>query len=92
MRQKFQDRLVDVGILVEENIFSIRIVRFFVGENKVFSLYGDEIQKSYEVGKKLVVVYGKFIFYIESFFFFFKFENKYFFCICDIIRVQYNYQ
>lgn len=79
MRQKFQDRLVDVGILVEENIFSIRIVRFFVGENKVFSLYGDEIQKSYEVGKKLVVVYGKFIFNIESFFFFLNLKINIFF-------------
>lgn len=60
MRQKFQDRLADAGTLAEENISSIRTVRSFAGENKASSLYGDEIQKSYEVGKKLAVAYGAF--------------------------------
>lgn len=67
MRQKFQDRLADAGTLAEENISSIRTVRSFAGENKASSLYGDEVQKSYEVGKKLAIAYGKFTFGIESF-------------------------
>lgn len=87
MRQKFQDRLADAGTLAEENISSIRTVRSFAGENKASSLYGDEIQKSYEVGKKLAVAYGKFTFHIDELFSLLKFENKHFFHIRDIIRV-----
>lgn len=93
MRQKFQDRLADAGTLAEENISSIRTVRSFAGENKASSLYGDEVQKSYEVGKKLAIAYGKFTFDIESFSpSFLKFENKQFIHIYDIIRVQHNCQ
>lgn len=66
MRQKFQDRLADAGTLAEENISSIRTVRSFAGENKASSLYGDEIQKSYEVGKKLAVAYGKLHFILRA--------------------------
>ncbi|XP_048730386.2 ABC transporter B family member 1-like [Ostrea edulis] len=60
MRQKFQDRLADAGTLAEENISSLRTVRSFAGETKASSLYGAEVDKSYEVGKKLAVAYGAF--------------------------------
>ena len=60
MRQKFQDRLAEAGTLAEENLSSIRTVRSFAGENKASSLYGEEIQKSFEVGKKLAIASGNF--------------------------------
>ncbi|XP_062594585.1 uncharacterized protein LOC134260056 [Saccostrea cucullata] len=60
MRQKFQDRLADAGTLAEENISSIRTVRSFAGESKAYSLYSEEVEKSYKVGKKLAVAYGAF--------------------------------
>jgi hypothetical protein len=60
MRQKFQDRLADAGTLAEENISSLRTVRSFAGETKASALYGAEVDKSYEVGKKLAVAYGNY--------------------------------
>ncbi|XP_061197341.1 uncharacterized protein LOC133205527 [Saccostrea echinata] len=60
MRQKFQDRLADAGTLAEENISSIRTVRSFAGESKASSLYSEEVEKSYKVGKKLAIAYGAF--------------------------------
>ena len=38
---------------------SIRTVRSFVGEPKASNTYGEDIDKSYKVGKKLAIVQGK---------------------------------
>ena len=60
LRQDFQDRLGDAGTQAEESLSSIRTVRTFTGEKKVTALYGEDVDKSYKVGKKLAAAGGNF--------------------------------
>lgn len=57
-RQKFQDRLADAGTQAEESLSSIRTVRTFSGERKACDLYGADVDKSYDIGKKLAMLGG----------------------------------
>ncbi|KAK7087419.1 uncharacterized protein [Littorina saxatilis] len=59
-RKEFQDRLADAGTQAEEALSSIRTVRMFSGEPKVKELYGNEVDRSYQVGKKLALAQGTF--------------------------------
>ena len=58
-RKEFQDRLADAGTQAEEALSSIRTVRMFSGEDKAKELYGKEINRSYQVGKKLALAQGR---------------------------------
>ncbi|WAR03574.1 ABCB1-like protein [Mya arenaria] len=60
LRQQFQDRLGDAGTQAEESLSSIRTVRTFSAEHKVANLYGADVDKSYQVGKKLAAAGGIF--------------------------------
>ncbi|XP_013415862.1 ABC transporter B family member 25 isoform X2 [Lingula anatina] len=60
LRQKFQDRLADASTTAEEALSSIRTVRMFTSEKKTSQHYGSDIDKSYQVGKKLALVQGGF--------------------------------
>lgn len=60
LRQQFQDRLGDAGTQAEENLSSIRTVRTFSGERKAADAYGQDVNKSYAVGKKLSAAGGIF--------------------------------
>ena len=59
LQKDFQDRLADASTTAEENISSIRTVRSFVGEGKAAHNYGQDIDKSYQVGKKLAFIQGR---------------------------------
>ena len=63
LRQQFQDRLGDAGTQAEESLSSIRTVRTFSGEKKSCQAYGEDVNKSYLVGKKLSALGGN-VFYI----------------------------
>ena len=58
LRQQFQDRLGDAGTQAEESLSSIRTVRTFSGEKKSCGAYGEDVNKSYLVGKKLSALGG----------------------------------
>ncbi|CAH1801610.1 unnamed protein product, partial [Owenia fusiformis] len=60
MRQQFQDRLADASTTAEEAISSLRTVRTFAGETKVVDHYDVDVDKSYQVGKKLALATGVF--------------------------------
>ena len=59
LRQTFQDRLGDAGTQAEESLSSIRTVRTFSGEIKSCASYNEDVNKSYNVGKKLSAAGGK---------------------------------
>ena len=61
LRQQFQDRLGDAGTQAEESLSSIRTVRTFSGEKKSCGAYGEDVNKSYLVGKKLSALGGNII-------------------------------
>jgi hypothetical protein len=61
LRKDFQDRLGDAGTVAEECISNIRTVRSFYGEPKATQNYGDVVDKSYQIGKKLSVAFGNHI-------------------------------
>ncbi|RUS83770.1 hypothetical protein EGW08_008476, partial [Elysia chlorotica] len=58
MRKQFQDRLADAGTQAEEALSSIRTVKSFTGEEKAIQVYGNFVQESYKVGKKLALAQG----------------------------------
>ncbi|PIK50618.1 putative ABC transporter B family member 1 [Apostichopus japonicus] len=60
LRKKFQDALADAGTAAEEAISSIRTVRSFVGEDKAYNSYSNEIQNSYGHGKNMAIATGVF--------------------------------
>lgn len=60
LRQRFQDRLGDAGTQAEESLSSIRTVRTFSGEKKSCQAYGQDVNKSYDVGKRLSAAGGIF--------------------------------
>lgn len=62
LRKKFQDELANASNVAEEAIGNIRTVRSFNGENKTMSLYGDMIENSYALGRKLAFYTGLFNF------------------------------
>jgi len=59
LRKGFQDRLADAGTQAEENLSSIRTVRTFSGETKACNSYGADVDKSYDMGKKLSMLGGE---------------------------------
>lgn len=58
MRKQFQDRLAEAGTEAEESLSSVRTVKSFTGEEKAIKVYGNFIQESYKVGKKLALAQG----------------------------------
>ena len=60
MRKQFQDRLAEAGTQAEEALSSVRTVKSFTGEEKAIKVYGNFIQESYKVGKKLALAQGEF--------------------------------
>ncbi|XP_052227186.1 ABC transporter B family member 1-like isoform X2 [Dreissena polymorpha] len=60
LRKDFQDRLGDAGTQAEESLSSIRTVRMFSAESKSADLYGVDVDRSYQVGKKLAAAGGVF--------------------------------
>ncbi len=73
LSKQFQDRLAEASSTAEENLSlneslwwnlnvlgSMRTVRSFHNEEKVYSLYKGDIDRSYDVGSKLALVTGGF--------------------------------
>ncbi|GFR73008.1 ABC transporter B family protein [Elysia marginata] len=58
MRKQFQDRLAEAGTQAEEALSSVRTVKSFTGEQKAIKVYGNFVQESYKVGKKLALAQG----------------------------------
>lgn len=58
LRKDFQDCLGDAGTQAEESLSSIRTVRMFSAERKSTDLYGVDVDRSYQVGKKLAAAGG----------------------------------
>ena len=58
LQKEFQDKLAHASSTAEESISNVRTVRFFSNENKMVSLYGKDIDFSYQLGKKLAAVIG----------------------------------
>nr|QUF59446.1 ATP-binding cassette transporter Abcb10-like [Brachionus angularis] len=61
LRKKFQDELASSSVIAEEAISSMRTVRSFAAEHKISLEYGKNINRSYEIGKKLAVAQGGFM-------------------------------
>ena len=59
LRKRFQDFLAEASTTAEETISSIRTVRSFTGEDKALTMYASDIDKSYNVGKKLSLASGQ---------------------------------
>lgn len=60
LRKRFQDFLAEASTTAEETISSIRTVRSFTGEDKTLMTYSSDIDKSYDIGKKLSLAAGMF--------------------------------
>ena len=58
LQKDFQDKLAHASSTAEESISNVRTVRFFSNESKMVSLYGEDIDLSYLLGRKLSAVIG----------------------------------
>eukprot|EP01128_Nolandella_sp_AFSM9_P010333 TRINITY_DN7117_c0_g1_i1.p1 TRINITY_DN7117_c0_g1~~TRINITY_DN7117_c0_g1_i1.p1 ORF type:complete len:811 (-),score=165.13 TRINITY_DN7117_c0_g1_i1:73-2505(-) len=61
LRKEYQDKLADATSLAEEAISSVRIVRSFAHEKETGLSYGDKVDDSFALGKKLAFAYGLFV-------------------------------
>ena len=59
LRKNFQDKLAHANSTAEESISNVVTVRSFSNESKMTHLYGVDIDKSYQLGKKLAILTGK---------------------------------
>ena len=82
LRKKFQDFLAYASTTAEETISSIRTVRSFTGEDKTLTTYSNDIDKSYDIGKKLSLAAGQW-FQQKS-----LKRSRYF---LELFRFSYNY-
>lgn len=64
LRKKFQDELAASSVVAEETISSVRTVRSFAAEAKLLAEYEKNVQKSFNIGKKLAVASGGFMVFI----------------------------
>ncbi|EDV22201.1 uncharacterized protein TRIADDRAFT_29232 [Trichoplax adhaerens] len=67
LRKKFQDELANASNVAEETIGNIRTVRSFNGEKKTMNHYGEMIENSYNIGRKLALYTGLFNGYMGIF-------------------------
>lgn len=59
LKQRFQDKLALANNTAEESISNMRTVRAFSNEDKMKTLYDQDIDKSYSLGRKIAFLQGK---------------------------------
>jgi len=66
LRKNFQDKLAHANSTAEESISNMVTVRSFSNESKMTHLYGVDIDKSYQLGKKLAILTGKLVYCLTA--------------------------
>lgn len=61
LKKVFQDELAASSVVAEEAISSVRTVRSFAAEEKLNKEYEKNVQKSFQIGKKLALATGGFM-------------------------------
>ncbi len=67
MRKEFQDELAHASSTADESFGNVVTVRSFSNEKKMIQHYSKDINKSYELGKKLAVLIGIFMGVVSMF-------------------------
>ncbi len=61
VKKRFQDKLAHANSTAEESLGNMITVRSFSNETKMVNLYGDDIDKSYHLGRRLAFMIGTFM-------------------------------
>ncbi len=61
IKKKFQDKLAHASSTAEESLSNMVTVRSFSNETKMVDLYSDDIDKSYNLGRRLAFMIGTFM-------------------------------
>ena len=64
LKKVFQDELAASSVVAEETISSVRTVRSFAAEEKLSKEYEKNVQKSFQIGKKLALASGGFMCFV----------------------------
>ena len=67
LRKKFQDELAHASSTAEESISNMITVRSFSNESKMVDIYSGDIDKSYQLGRKLAFLIGVFMGVVSMF-------------------------
>nr|XP_032812059.1 ABC transporter B family member 1-like isoform X1 [Petromyzon marinus] len=60
LRKNFQDELASAGSTAEEAVSSVRTVRAFCGEGRMSAQYDSDVQRSFNIGRKIALAEGAF--------------------------------
>ncbi len=67
LRKDFQDKLAHASSTADESFGNVVTVRSFSNEGKMVNKYSEDIDKSYNLGKKLAFLIGTFMGIVSMF-------------------------